>query len=634
MILITLLAIIMLIFVVSCNEEKKETSGKTTDTGSTVKTTDTGDAGKTPIEKKTSLIPAPKKIQGTILNTRPIVYKKGTQGGTLVLPDYGGDPKTFNNTQANETSSTDIIGRFLIGLMDFEEDTGVWRVIPGDYSKGKDGSGYDMTVLETGEQILTFYLRNDIYWSDNTRMTAEDWVWFYNNIECNEDVAAGYPSTLITLDDGSKKQIQAKLLDTFTFQLIYPRVLGEPELQASFVPMPKHILEPVFKDKGAEGIKQLWGIDTPINNLIGNGPWSLNKYEPGSLSSFKRNERYFEKDDWNNKLPYLDGITNRIVADVNLTLALFQNGEVDSLGIQNSDFKTVVESAEAKGYTVWNGGPATGFDFISFNQNPNSDNLKGKPKLKWFTSREFRKAMSLLINRETLILQVFNGLAEPDTTYFHKASPYYDPKIVFDPEYNVQKALSMLEKIGIRDRNGDGIAEDEKGNNIAFELTTNTGNNDREAIINIVAKEWQTYGIKVTPNPMDFNLLVGKLMDSFDWDAVMIALTGDQFPLGGENVYPSNGNLHLWYPNQSKPSTEWEAKVDELFKKAKYEPDFQKRKDYTNQMFKVMYDEMPFIPLARQYIFNAVYNKWDNIFWDVWSRMGDTNQKRLFLKKN
>jgi peptide/nickel transport system substrate-binding protein len=589
--------------------------------------------GVTMIGAQSTNIPTPRSIPGTVTNKRPIKYDKGSYGGNLVLPDYGGDPKTYNVTQANETSSTGIIYRFTISLMDFDEDLGKWEVIPGDHKKGKAGKGYDIEVNSKGEQIVTIYLRKDISWTDGTPMTADDWVYYYNWIETNGDIyTPGYPGTWIELPNGEEEQIYAKKIDRLTFQMVYPRVLGEPELNASFAPMPKHIIEPIFQAKGADGIKQMWGIETPVQQLIGNGPWILEKYEQNSNTIFKRNSRYFQKDEWQNRLPYMNQITNKITSDLNVSLLLFQNKEVDLINFQNKDFKQVLENAEKDDYTVWNGGPTTGFEFVSFNQNPNSKNLKGRPKFDWFTSKKFRTAMSLLIDREAIITQVFEGLAEPDTTYFHKASPYYDRNVTFNPEYNVKKAIKILEDMGIRDRNGDKIAEDDKGNEIRFELLTNSGNTQRERIVAIITSEWRTYGIYATATPMDFNVLVGKLMDSFDWDAVMIGLTGGQFPLTGENVYPSNGNLHLWNPKQSSPATKWEAEVDRLFKLAKYEPDFELRKDYTNEMFSIMYEEMPFIPLVRPYSFLAIYNKFGNVYWDVWAGIGDSNSIRLFTK--
>jgi len=54
--------------------------------------------------------------------------------------------------------------------------------------------------------------------------------------------------------------------------------------------------------------------------------------------------------------------------------------------------------------------------------------------------------------------------------------------------------------------------------------------------------------------PVEFNTLVNKLMSSFDWDMVMIGLTGGVSRIR-QNVWHSSGGLHLWDPRQKIPAT-------------------------------------------------------------------------------
>jgi peptide/nickel transport system substrate-binding protein len=94
----------------------------------------------------------------------------------------------------------------------------------------------------------------------------------------------------------------------------------------------------------------------------------------------------------------------------------------------------------------------------------------------------------------------------------------------------------------------------------------------------------------------------------------------------------SRGNLHMWNPMQERPSTEWEAEVDRLHRMAKYEPDFEKRKAIINDMFYVLYENLPLIPTVRKYIFNVVYNDFANVNWDIWTEVGGYNNLRVFKK--
>ncbi len=579
-----------------------------------------------------SKIPTPKKIEGTTTNKRPFKWEKGKQGGILTLGDYSGDPKTFNIIIANEETSINVIRRFLISLMEYNVDTGEWSVYAGNHNKGNKGKGYDMNITDDNQQILTFYLRDDIFWSDGTQMDAEDWVWYWNNVYCDSLISpSGYKATTIVMENGDERHIKAEKIDTYTFRLIYPRPVGEPELIANISPMPKHILKPYIDSKNYDGLFKLYGIDAPIETIIGNGPWLLTKYIQNESLIFMPNKRFFIKDDWGIPLPYIESLIINIVPDTNALYLSFAGKNIDTYYIQNKDFKQLIEGAEANNYSVWNGGLVPELEFISFNQNVESKRLKDTPKAQWFTKKEFRQAMSYLIDRETISKQIHSGLAEQDNTYITTASPYFNSDIVLDNRYDPQKSLNLLEAIGIRDRDGDNILEDENKNKIKFELNTNAGNQEREKTISILSSEWKTFGILANPSPIEFNVLVTRLTSSYDWDCVLISLDNGLFPLD-DNLYLSSGNVHLWNPRQESPSTKWEASIDNLFKKAKYEPDFDKRKKLIGNMLSILYEELPLIPIVRRYSFRATYNKWKNVNWDIWTEIGGYNNLRIFKK--
>ncbi len=629
------IAILILLIVVSCGDDK---SSYNANNYNNVENTITyNDTNQTMSDRETkenigSKIPLPQPIVGTKHNERPIIYDRGKSGGTLILGEYSGDPKTFNVILATENTSTNVIRRFQISLMEYDEDRGEWFVYPGDRKKGMDNKGYDVNITDDGRQILTIFLRKDVYWTDGERMTAEDWVWFWNNIYTDRYISpAGYNKASVKMEDGSIETIKAIFVDDFTFKLVFPRVVAEPELSINFSPMPQHILKPIVESEGIEKTTQLWDIDTPVSDLVGNGPWILTKYNHNMSLVFQSNPDFFLKDEWEENLPYLEKLIINIVPDATTLYLNFMGRDIDAYYVNNADFKRIVEKADGQDYTVWNGGLAPDMEFITFNQNIESDYLKDNPKRNWFTHKEFRQALSYIIDRDAIETQIFNSLAEPSDTYLSRASPYYDPDITCDITYDSDKAMKLLQKIGIRDRNGDGKLEDDEENIIKFEILTNYGNTQREKMIGILANEWRTYGITVNPLPIEFNVLVTKLTQTFDWDCVLISLEGGLFPFD-DNLYLSNGSMHLWYPMQSEPATEWEANINDLYRKAKYEPDFELRKDLFDDMYDILYEELPLIPILRKYTFSAVYNKWGNVFWDVWTEIGGRNNIRVFKK--
>ena len=83
--------------------------------------------------------------------------------------------------------------------------------------------------------------------------------------------------------------------------------------------------------------------------------------------------------------------------------------------------------------------------------------------------------------------------------------------------------------------------------------------------------------MKINFQALEFNNLVGKLVSTYEWDAVIIGLTGGIEPHFGKNVWASNGHLHMWYPHQESPATKWEKRVDDIFDAGVQELDQEKR---------------------------------------------------------
>ena len=106
------------------------------------------------------------------------------------------------------------------------------------------------------------------------------------------------------------------------------------------------------------------------------------------------------------------------------------------------------------------------------------------------------------------------------------------------------------------------MREDPDGNKIELILNTNSGNDVREQIGELFSQEAKAVGIDVTFKPEAFNEMVTRLVSSYDWQMILIGLTGSVDPVGGANVYPSYGNLHMIEPNQESPRRDWEAAVD------------------------------------------------------------------------
>ena len=104
------------------------------------------------------------------------------------------------------------------------------------------------------------------------------------------------------------------------------------------------------------------------------------------------------------------------------------------------------------------------------------------------------------------------------------------------------------------------------------------------------------------------------------------------FPSQGSNVWPSTGNLHMWYPNQATPATYWEARIDFLYNEGSYTIDHNQAKVYWDEFQQIILEQLPLIYLMRQRSFIALRNRWDmtNVYYD--NRNGFETQ-HIFLAR-
>ena len=586
-----------------------------------------------------------KTADGTKLVTEPIKWEIGKRGGKFVFASIS-PPKSFNTIVANETSSTVVLGFIYNGLTQTDPvTTEVKPSLAKSWEIGKDGLTY------------VFHLRDDVKWNDGEPFTADDVVFTYNNLIYNENIRCA--SRDMFLIGGKKTEVTA--VDKYTVKFVTPdkfapflRALGQEIL-------PKHALETVVKEGNFENSL---GVNAKPEEIVGTGPFMLKQYVTGQRVILKRNPSYWEKDDAGNQLPYLDEIVIEIVQNQDVSMLKFKQNEIDYYGMRGEDFPDLKPAEKTGNYTVYITGTSFGSQFLFFNLNNDADisldavkkacetegidiaakpgeddqdikaRLKkalpldkldalkesaGKPyvnpvKSTWFRNEQFRKAVSYAIDRGKMVDILMNGLGEPQYCPESPANTFfYNPNVPKYP-YNLEKARQLLAEAGFKDRNGDKYIEDADGNTVEFSLTTNNENTVRVKMAEMIRKDLENIGFKVHFLPLTFNTLVSKLDASFDWEAMILGLTGGIEPHFGCNVWQSSGYTHMWFPRQEKPSFDWEARINELFDQGVKELDPQKRKAIYGEWQVIAADKLPMIYTALPKNIEAIRNKFGNIY--------------------
>jgi len=556
-------------------------------------------------------------------------FSPGKLGGTWrdVMNE---DPKSFNHLIAEQDSSTSaVVSSMTDYLIDYDVIKRSWN--------SRIASPQTIINEQDNTMRVVYTLRDDIYWSyynsnRKEKVTSDDVIFWYNEIEGDPDFqSSGYYGQFLTMPDGSDAHIDIEKIDSLRFSFNFPRIIAEPYLMTNRDFGPRHVYESAKKNGGVEAVKNLFNVSTDPKEIPSMGKWFLTEYTPGQRLVYKRNPDYWDKDSNGVSLPYIEEMIVRIIPEENTQLLIFKNGETESYRLRPEDLDSLVNNNNG-GYTVFNSEGSLSAAFWTFNQNPiiKNDN-KNKHKYDWFTKKEFRQAMSCLLNRDRINAQVYRGLAQPKLNIFPEPNPFYNPQIKSDFLFDVERAAALLSSAGF-ERDRRGIMRDSNNRRVEFNLIIRSESSVYQDTASIIRDELSKIGIKVNIRVLDFQKQVQSLISTFDWDSMLIGLSGSNiFPSQGSNVWSSSGNLHMWYPNQEKPATEWEARIDYLYNEGKFTLDHSKAQAIWDEFQSIMIEQSPMIHLMRSRGFWALSDRWDltNVYYD---NMNGAETNYLYIK--
>ncbi|MDR1971082.1 MAG: ABC transporter substrate-binding protein [Treponema sp.] len=552
-------------------------------------------------------------------------FVPGRVGGTW-NSSITNEPKSFNLLVAErDNESSAIVGSMHEYLVDYDVVRREW--------KPRCASPEVVVNEAAGTLDVIYTLRDNLYWSyyqnaqPRVPVTSDDVIFWYNEIVGDPALhSSGYNSQFVTMEDGSEERITIRKISDKRFVFHFPRLDADPLLATNMDFGPSAIYGKAKRERGVQGVLDLFSVATDPKTIPSMGEWFLTEYIPGQRLVYKRNPDYWKKDSAGETLPYPEENIVQILPDQNTQFLVFKEGSLEGYTSRPEDLNELIEKQNT-GYTVFNAEGSVNAPLWSFNQNPRN---KDTPQYEWFTRKEFRQAMSCLLNRDRIISQVYRGLAEPKLDFFPPPNPYYNEQIKLQYLYSPQRALELLRSIGItRDRRG--IMRDEKGRQIEFDLSISSDNTVTADTASIIRDELDKMGIKVNIRATDFQKLVEQLTATYDWQSVMIGLGSPFFPIQGSNVWPSSGNLHLWYPLQEKAATDWEARIDYLYNEGKYTINREKAELIWDEYQRLILEQCPVIYLLRQRSFFALRNRWDlsNFYYD---NLNGVETSQIFLR--
>lgn len=528
----------------------------------------------------------------------------GKFGGEMILSTIGEGPKTFNPFTSKDSTSSTMSAMMFDGLFSTSPKDG--KIIPrlAKSYETKDG----MTYL--------VHMRHGINWSDGEPITADDVVFTWNKI-----ILAGLGNTStrdMVMIDGKLPKVYK--VDDYTVKFVISKPFSPFVRILATQIAPKHIFEPIVK-QGAKEFDSFYSTNTAPELFVTSGPYRLKEYLAAQRVVFERNPQYYMVNKENKKLPYLDKVIYLIVGDLNNEILKFEGHEIDVISLRGSNVAPYKLKEKKSDYTIYNIGPDTGTMFVVLNLNrrKNSEgNYYVNPQKQfWFTNKGFRTAIDYSLDRKNMVQNIANGLAKPLFTPESLNSIYLN-KSIKGHERNVAKAKQILAESGFKMGKNNKLY-DKFNNRVEFDLYTNAGNTEREAIGVMVKQDLEDLGMHVNYKPIEFNTLVNKMTTTLDWDMIIMGLTGSPLePYDGKNVWSSMGSLHLFNqrtePSQIEDRYPFEIRLDEIFDSAPLKLDFAEQKKLYDEYQQIIYDEKPIIYLYSPIRIVALRKKFKNIY--------------------
>jgi peptide/nickel transport system substrate-binding protein len=512
----------------------------------------------------------------------------GRCGGELHLT-LSGNPRTFNPLAAKDAASQDMV-RFLFASLTSMD----WQTQEVRPALAESWSA------DAGGKTWTFKLRRGLRWSDGHPLTADDLLFTWNDVI----YARRGATELADIFSLNGTNFAVTKVDETTIKVVTPEIFAPfLEFFGSVPVLPKHILAAPQPDN-APPMAQ--------DQIACSGPFRIKRYTPDSFLVLERNPEYWAVDKSGQRLPYFDFIIFTIVPNNTDPAALFLAGQSDAHErIAMAGYDDFQQAAAAGKIQLLSAGPAVEKDILWFNQNTNNHPLTGRPlvnpaRLKWFRSQKFRQAISLAIDRDRIIRSVYGGRAEPSQGLIGSENRKWSNANIARSAYNPAKARELLAELGMKDQNHNGILEDADGNMAEFVFSSNLGNPARVATAKLITEDLRKLGLQVDLQTLPFPLL-SKNVNAGDYECVLLGLGGGGLdPVANIHALKSDDPGCQWFPEQPKPSTEWEARINSLMDAQMSTLDFAARKKAFDEVQTILAEQLPLIPIVSPNAYTAV----------------------------
>ena len=312
------------------------------------------------------------------------------------------------------------------------------------------------------------------------------------------------------------------------------------------------------------------------NNPVGTGPFKFSERVAGNYILLNANTDYFGDG------PYLEKAIWRYIPDMTVLYTQFRTGDIDVIGLQGIQPDRYEQASKMEDRVVVVAPSAT-VESISFNT-----------EAPQFKDPEVRRALSLALDRKSIVEAIYYGIPEPTESFLPKESFYYNQDLPV-AEFDVAKAAEVLDAAGWMP-GADGIREKD-GVRLSFKNSTTAGNSVREQAQQFIQQTYASIGVDMQISNLPPAVMWGEYWMMSQFDSVMVGINYTTGPDPDVSNYLSSDGISAQGGAGQNTWQYHNDKVDALLKKggSLFVPE--QRKEVYDEIQMLVHEDRPFLPI-------------------------------------
>jgi len=394
-------------------------------------------------------------------------------GGTLVI-SAGGDPDILVPSLLSNVQAAEIVDQVYDRLANIGDSLNILN------DAGFTPRLADHWAWSQDSLSIAFHIDPLAKWHDGTPVRSND-IRFTFQTTTDSTLGSGTKALIANIDSVATPDSATAV---FWFHTRAPQQFYDATFQMPIIP------EHIWKGVPVSA----WRASEQARHPIGSGQFRFVRWIPGAAVELAADTANYRGS------PKLSRVIWSIAPDFNTAVTRFLSGETDFFeALRRENLPEVAKHPELR--LKQYGGLA--YIFAQFNLRDPVNHARPHPI---FGNRELRRALTMATDRANLVRSVYDSLAIPALGPTVRAYPTTDPNLAQIP-FDLARARQILDSLGWRDANGDGIRE-RNGRPLQFSLAVPNTSKPRVQLAVLLQEQLRQAGVKVDVEQLDFPVLI------------------------------------------------------------------------------------------------------------------------------